>query len=810
MSNEDVKFQVGAEDTGVGAKMAEVQGQISESVEQIRGKLETLQGAFEKITGVFIAFQAALAGGEAFKEMIESTVNLSVNAQKLGRQLGISATDASVLNVALASVFVTQDEFSAGASKITQTLNKNEDAFKKLGVATRDQDGNFRSTADIMMDTNERLLEFKEGTDRNVEGVKIYGRAWKDIAPTLRVTKEVMEEARQKASELGLVVGAESVAQTKAYRSAMNGVHEVIEGVGNVIGNALLPILTSLGQWFEDIGPQVVNGFKAVIFSLGAVFIQTSNVVNQVIDSIKGAFNILVQSVKGGVAILRAAMTPGESVSKAWDDTSANVKAATHDMFAEMEKDSQEADKATSEFFEHMAAQQTAIAKPKGGETSEGGALKSQMAALQAGLEAQKEAFGEETRLKGQFIEFSIQQEIEYWKKILATKKLNEEDAVHVQSEIHKLEYAADKQGYEEQLAGMKAQEAQYKNNLQAKLAIAQEMAAKIAAAEGGDSSHAKEAQGEVLAIQREINAQELELAKINQDAIDKVRLGGVDAEEKAAQNRVANHQQTEAQLLAQERQFEAERLAITVDGINAQIAAASKNPEENVKLLEQLNAQKIAAAQKYEQQLAALNIKAANEQTKDWKKAFDALSSGFASVIQGMLNGTETWKQAVQQMYKTITNIITSTISNMVTTWLEGQIQNLLASKTTALGSVTDNAAVAGSAAFASTAAIPYVGPELAPAAAAAAFAGAMSFAAGLSAEGGYDIPGGMNPVVQTHQREMILPEEHANTIRGLAGKNTPGGVDPKTMDKLLAKNLRSNSSAITKAIKRTGARFS
>lgn len=45
------------------------------------------------------------------------------------------------------------------------------------------------------------------------------------------------------------------------------------------------------------------------------------------------------------------------------------------------------------------------------------------------------------------------------------------------------------------------------------------------------------------------------------------------------------------------------------------------------------------------------------------------------------------------------------------------------------------------------------------------------------VSAEGGYDIPAGVNPVVQTHEQEMILPKEHANVIRGLARNGGAGG---------------------------------
>ena len=37
-------------------------------------------------------------------------------------------------------------------------------------------------------------------------------------------------------------------------------------------------------------------------------------------------------------------------------------------------------------------------------------------------------------------------------------------------------------------------------------------------------------------------------------------------------------------------------------------------------------------------------------------------------------------------------------------------------------------------------------------------------------SAEGGYDIPGGVNPMTQLHEKEMVLPRAQANVIRDLA----------------------------------------
>jgi len=44
-------------------------------------------------------------------------------------------------------------------------------------------------------------------------------------------------------------------------------------------------------------------------------------------------------------------------------------------------------------------------------------------------------------------------------------------------------------------------------------------------------------------------------------------------------------------------------------------------------------------------------------------------------------------------------------------------------------------------------------------------------------SAEGGYDIPAGVNPVTQLHEKEMVLPKAQAEVIRGLATNGGAGG---------------------------------
>jgi hypothetical protein len=120
----------------------------------------------------------------------------------------------------------------------------------------------------------------------------------------------------------------------------------------------------------------------------------------------------------------------------------------------------------------------------------------------------------------------------------------------------------------------------------------------------------------------------------------------------------------------------------------------------------------------------------------------------------------------------------------------------------------------VAAANAFASTAAIPYIGPELAPEAAALAYGATMGWAAGLggavaSAAGGYDIPAGINPVVQTHAQEMILPAPLANKIRDMPDDGMGGmqihihANDAQSFSNMLKNNAPAFAAALKIALR-------
>lgn len=188
-------------------------------------------------------------------------------------------------------------------------------------------------------------------------------------------------------------------------------------------------------------------------------------------------------------------------------------------------------------------------------------------------------------------------------------------------------------------------------------------------------------------------------------------------------------------------------------------------------------------------------------------------LQSAFSQLFSSIRQGTLTSQSLLVGAFNFAANAVSNALASISAKWLAEQIVGKVSAIKTALSDISASAARAGAAAFASTAAIPVVGPELAPAAGAAAYSGAMGFAALLpaaSAAKGYDIPGGINPVTQLHQREMVLPAHIADPLRdSLAGGGLGGGttvqLNVQAIDgRSVAEFFRANGDHVYDAVQR------
>jgi hypothetical protein len=335
-----------------------------------------------------------------------------------------------------------------------------------------------------------------------------------------------------------------------------------------------------------------------------------------------------------------------------------------------------------------------------------------------------------------------------------------------------------------------------------------------------------KEIREKILALEDQLSKQSTE-AKMNQVAewekLDKHKL---EMEKDAADQALAAGRISQLERLDLEIEFENRRYQIAYDALQERIALAGQDPTYSQTAIDKLKAQMGELGQGHERTQAKNEGKRENQRRKDAPNVMEMLQDG----------GKNVWQQAQQQMSQAFTAMLTRAqsfrqamgglfsairqtfVQEMVSKplaalmgrfaqegamWLANstrQIATQTATSATVTGikkvetteNVGMNAIQAAAEAFKAMAGIPYVGPILAVGAAAAAMAAVYGLMSGMggggsststtttripSAAGGWDIPAGINPLTQLHENEMVLPAEHAQTIREMAGQG--GGSD-------------------------------
>jgi hypothetical protein len=250
MADKNLTIQIGGNSSGAVNAIQNVQNKLK----GLDGSLATIGSGLGKFGGIFSGITAALAGGAAFGAVIDKTKEVAGEVLKLTKTMGITAEEASVLRIALDDAFLSVDDITAGTSRLTKQLLSNEDAFKKLGVKTRDNNGNYRDTLDIMLDVNSALSKLQEGTNQNVAGMSIYGKSWNEVRGLLKLNNEAMIEAKKRAEELHLIFGDDGLKSVKEYKMAMKDLDDVTESFKVRIGLNMLKPLTDLTIAFGEAG----------------------------------------------------------------------------------------------------------------------------------------------------------------------------------------------------------------------------------------------------------------------------------------------------------------------------------------------------------------------------------------------------------------------------------------------------------------------------------------------------------------------------------------------------------------------------
>lgn len=642
-------------------------GQLQQSMESgfsnIGRSIASVTNPIESVMGKLSALGAVLGGGAIFREAIAETTKFDQESIKVGRTLGVSATQASVWITAIEGVNATTDEFASAARGLTKNLRANEGDLNRMGLATRDASGNLRDMNSLMLDAFDVLDGYKEGTSRNIAAQTLFGKGMEASSNLMQLHRSDIKETEDFMRSLGAVVGQENVQAYREYNNATDKVKVAMRAVMTTVGNALMPVLTELAQWFAEVAPTAIFVFKMAIGGVATVFEVLMLSFRTMYETLKMGFRDLIAIGQGFGAVMyavlhgdwegakMAAAGIGDAFKKNWTDALDSVSthaAKTADNIANLFKDPTDA------------------VKPS----------------------AAGNAAGPSRNPMDKLHEFNSAQD----GKALADRK-------RLLAELEKAgeAYAADRKG------------------------------------------------------------------KI---------LEGIQIDQERDEALLRREQITQLQLLERLDAFNAKRLQAELEFIDKKIDIHKNDPDVNIGLLTQLEEQKAEIRRKYAEISRGIAAKTVDEQMKPIDGMVGSLKKGFTDLGTALLTN---WRSVGSALRGIVSSIGQSIIQETIIKPLTARVAAWAKERLMTLAGIGGDAAKAGSGAAASQAGIPIVGPYLALAAMAAMLVAVGGMSAKVpSAAGGFDIPRGMNPLTQLHEREMVLPASLADTVRGMA---SPGG---------------------------------
>ncbi|MCU0950037.1 MAG: phage tail tape measure protein [Burkholderiaceae bacterium] len=151
----------------------------------VRGNVADLAARFTKVI-------APIAGASLAAAQFFNTISRLDDLNDAADALGVAASELSAFRASAQAGGVSAEAFDAALTKLNVKITESGDAstgaaelFRRLGISTRDAQGNARDAGAVLGDVAERFKGFRDGPEKAALAVELFGRAGAKLIPVL-------------------------------------------------------------------------------------------------------------------------------------------------------------------------------------------------------------------------------------------------------------------------------------------------------------------------------------------------------------------------------------------------------------------------------------------------------------------------------------------------------------------------------------------------------------------------------------------------------------------------------------------------
>ena len=236
--------------------------QTTEKAESAGSKFKDGIGTVAKWGGAVVG--GAAAAGAALVGFATESASTADHIDKMSQKIGLSREAYQELDFICSQSGTTVDGLQAGMKSLTAAMDgaksgtaANVEQFERLGVAVTNSDGTFRSQEDVLFDTISALQGMEDQTEKARLASELFGRSGTELMPLLNGQAGSMEEMRNQAHELGLVLGDDLIDDGVALTDSLDQTKRAFKSMGTQLGGSLMPIVTKVSEWIQGYLPTI-------------------------------------------------------------------------------------------------------------------------------------------------------------------------------------------------------------------------------------------------------------------------------------------------------------------------------------------------------------------------------------------------------------------------------------------------------------------------------------------------------------------------------------------------------------------------
>ncbi len=205
----------------------------------------------KRIAKIGAAATAAAAVG--LFALAKNVANIGDKFQKMSISLGVSTKALSSLKFAAELSGASMQDVEKALKTVAKRANDAQAglstavrSFEQLGISIEDTEGNLKSVDVLLVESADAFAKMTDNTKAAALAQELFGKSGVNLLPLLKQGSKGIKAMQEEAEKLGITFSKAAADDAAQFNDQMLRVQNVILGIKNQIGQALIPVITDL------------------------------------------------------------------------------------------------------------------------------------------------------------------------------------------------------------------------------------------------------------------------------------------------------------------------------------------------------------------------------------------------------------------------------------------------------------------------------------------------------------------------------------------------------------------------------------